>query len=72
MGSYASQTNEKERWQITQYVMNLKAGLKGEPLLSLEEEKMDSIHIETEKMDDQQSVHEEETHSEEEHQTNEH
>ena len=25
MGSYASQTNELERWQITQYVMNLKA-----------------------------------------------
>jgi mono/diheme cytochrome c family protein len=33
MGSYASQTNEKERWQITQHVMNLKAALKGEPLL---------------------------------------
>ncbi len=34
MGSYASQTNELERWQITQHVMNLKAALKGEPLLS--------------------------------------
>ncbi len=33
MGSYASQTNELERWQITQHVMNLKAQLKGEPLL---------------------------------------
>jgi mono/diheme cytochrome c family protein len=33
MGSYASQTNEEERWQITQHVMNLKATLKGEPLL---------------------------------------
>jgi len=33
MGSYASQTNEEERWQITQHVMNLKAALKGEPLL---------------------------------------
>lgn len=32
MGSYASQTNEKERWQITQHVMNLKAALQGEPL----------------------------------------
>ncbi|QIE60134.1 cytochrome c [Rasiella rasia] len=32
MGSYASQTSEKERWQITQHVMNLKAALKGEPL----------------------------------------
>lgn len=34
MGSYASQTNELERWQITQHVMNLKAQLKGEPLLT--------------------------------------
>lgn len=34
MGSYASQTNELERWQITQHVMNLKATLKGEPLMT--------------------------------------
>jgi len=34
MGSYASQTNELERWQITQHVLNLKAALKGEPLLA--------------------------------------
>lgn len=34
MGSYASQTNELERWQITQYVMNLKASLEGAPLLT--------------------------------------
>ena len=34
MGSHASQTNELERWQITQHVMNLKAALKGEPLLT--------------------------------------
>ena len=33
MGSHASQTNELERWQITQHVMNLKAALNGEPLL---------------------------------------
>ncbi|GER58298.1 c-type cytochrome [Patiriisocius marinus] len=33
MGSYASQTNELERWQITQHVMNLKATLKGEPIM---------------------------------------
>jgi mono/diheme cytochrome c family protein len=45
MGSYASQTNEKERWQITQHVMNLKAALKGEPLL--EPAKADSIIIQT-------------------------
>lgn len=33
MGSYASQTNEKERWQIAMHVMNLKAALNGEPSL---------------------------------------
>ena len=32
MGSYASQTNEEERWQITQHVMNLKAALEGKPI----------------------------------------
>lgn len=31
MGSYASQTNQKERWQIALHVMELKAALKGEP-----------------------------------------
>lgn len=31
MGSYASQTNEKERWQIAMHVMDLKASLNGEP-----------------------------------------
>ena len=35
MGSYASQTDEKERWQITMHVLNLKASIKGEPLLEL-------------------------------------
>jgi mono/diheme cytochrome c family protein len=30
MGSHASQTNEKERWQITMYVQKLRATLKGE------------------------------------------
>ncbi len=34
MGSYASQTNELERWQIAQHVMNLKATLEGTPLLA--------------------------------------
>lgn len=29
MGSYASQTSEKERWQIVQYVESLKANLEG-------------------------------------------
>lgn len=31
MGSYASQTDEKERWQIAMHVMDLKASLLGEP-----------------------------------------
>jgi len=31
MGSYASQVNEKERWQIAMHVMDLKASLNGEP-----------------------------------------
>ena len=31
MGSYTSQTSEKERWQITMHVMDLKASLLGEP-----------------------------------------
>ncbi len=31
MGSYAAQVNEKERWQITMHVMDLKAALNGEP-----------------------------------------
>lgn len=44
MGSYASQTNELERWQITQHVMNLKAALKGEPLLEMS----DATEAETE------------------------
>lgn len=47
MGSYASQTNELERWQITQHVMNLKAALKGEPLLT-PESKLDLLIESTE------------------------
>ena len=31
MGSYASQTDETERWQIAMHVMDLKASLLGEP-----------------------------------------
>ncbi|HLV92315.1 MAG TPA: cytochrome c [Aequorivita sp.] len=31
MGSYASQTSAKERWQIAMHVMDLKASLKGNP-----------------------------------------
>lgn len=33
MGSYASQVDEKERWQIAMHVMDLKAALNGEPSL---------------------------------------
>lgn len=48
MGSYASQTNELERWQIAQHVMNLKATLKGEPLMtpkSMEESTVEESSI---------------------------
>lgn len=38
MGSYASQTNQEERWAITQHVMNLKAALEGTTLLEPESE----------------------------------
>lgn len=37
MGSYASQTNELERWQIAMHVQNLTASLKGESLLEIVE-----------------------------------
>lgn len=43
MGSYASQTNELERWQITQHVMNLKAALLGEPLMEPEAATMEEV-----------------------------
>lgn len=50
MGSYASQTNEKERWQIAMHVMDLKASLNGEPSI-LETSKagvtIDSTVVET-------------------------
>jgi len=34
MGSHASQTSEKDRWQIVMHVLDLKATLNGEPLWS--------------------------------------
>lgn len=37
MGSYASQTTELERWQISHYVMSLKDALEGEPARAFEE-----------------------------------
>lgn len=51
MGSYASQVNEKERWQIAMHVMDLKAALNGEPgLLETAEASVptDSTQVETE------------------------
>ena len=56
MGSHASQTNEKERWQITMHVMNLKATMNGEPLWSdtqkksgiISEEDNSTVTVETE------------------------
>jgi mono/diheme cytochrome c family protein len=43
MGSYASQTNEEERWQITMHVMNLKAELLGEPKLTPQGSQNDTL-----------------------------
>lgn len=49
MGSYASQTNEEERWQIVQYVQKLKAELEGVPIrYDLAEEKSDALELATE------------------------
>ena len=56
MGSHASQTNEKERWQIVMHVLDLKASLNGEPLWSdnqensgmISEEENSTIAVETE------------------------
>ena len=45
MGSYASQTNEKERWQITMHALDLKSKLNGEPLWSSAQK--DSMEKET-------------------------
>lgn len=68
MGSYASQTSEEERWQITHHVMNLKRALKGEPLVTPE-----TMTEESNGLADQtnglaaENVNVEETSSEEEH-----
>ncbi|NND62886.1 MAG: cytochrome c [Flavobacteriaceae bacterium] len=48
MGSYASQTNELERWQITQHVMNLKAALTGEPLIAPKVATPENVEMEVE------------------------
>lgn len=50
MGSYASQVNEKERWQIAMHVMNLKAALNGEPgILETAQTATDSTVVSEEK-----------------------
>ena len=48
MGSYASQTNETERWEIVQHVMNLKASLEGKPLLVPQTEEVAAMPMESE------------------------
>lgn len=65
MGSHASQTNEKERWQITMHVLNLKASLKGEPLLELTKEISEEVEITSEEMTN--DIISEEIHSDKEH-----
>lgn len=58
MGSYASQTNELERWQITMHVQNLMAALKGtEPLTVVEESAAANMAM-------SQEMHGDEDHSE--------
>ena len=65
MGSHASQTNEKERWQITMHVLNLKASLKGEPLLELTKEVSEEVSTTSEEMTTE--IVSEEIHSDNEH-----
>ena len=69
MGSYASQTNEEERWQITHHVMNLKAALLGEPLRepgTTMDDMAEGIATAVDDMQDGQE-HQEEDHQDEEH-----
>lgn len=65
MGSHASQTNEKERWQITMHVLNLKATLNGEPLLELTQEVSEEVKSTSEEMSNE--IVTEEIHSVNEH-----
>lgn len=58
MGSYASQTNELERWQIAQHVMNLKAALEGTPLATPVAETV--VEAAAEVIDEAESTSEEE------------
>ncbi len=57
MGSHASQTDEKDRWQITMYVLDLKATLNGEPLWS--EMQMNSAMMSEEEMSENNTTEEE-------------
>jgi len=68
MGSYASQTSEEERWQITHHVMNLKRALKGEPLVTPDSKAdlQNEVNAESNGLATQ-NVNVEETSSEEEH-----
>jgi len=54
MGSYASQVDHKERWQIAMHVMNLKAALNGTPGLldNQKENTSDSTEVTTSKMEE--------------------
>lgn len=59
MGSYASQTNALERWQITQHVMNLKAVLEGTPLLAPKVATEETIEQEVENIPEEVNTSEE-------------
>ncbi len=64
MGSHASQTNEKDRWQITMHVLDLKATLNGEPLWS---ETQNNSAMTSEEEMSENITSEEETTTEEQH-----
>ncbi|WP_240607655.1 c-type cytochrome [Marixanthomonas spongiae] len=53
MGSYASQVDHKERWQIAMHVMDLKAALNGNPglLESKKQNTSDSTEVDTSEQD---------------------
>ncbi len=68
MGSYASQVDHKERWQIAMYVMNLKAALNGTPGLLDNQKEMtsDSTEVATPEMEENKTKTEASNTSEEE------
>ncbi|MGM0635544.1 MAG: c-type cytochrome [Bacteroidota bacterium] len=65
MGSYASQMNEKELWQVTHYVMTLKDLLEGKEQKEFVDEDAKVADSETDKDNDEDSISDETEESEE-------